>query len=457
MEPTDPLDRAKALIVKGDKDAAIQELSLFLNTDFYHEEALLMLGACLQEKGFNGFSAVLTSAAVDARSARGKPFPEALMNLGAAYKAEHKNDTAARIWADALSQETLPRERAKIMTNISGLYINENQPETAIEWCDRALEQDPRNYGAMANRGLACLEMGRWSEGWAGFRATYATGDRPKRNYRDLPNWDGTPGQHVIAWGDQGIGDEIFNASCLNDLGSVCRRVTLDCHPRIENLFRRSFPEMTVHGTRKNLSELDWLHDSDAEATVGLADLPGIFRKQGEWDGKPYLTAAAIDRGTTPPRIGLSWTGGSKRTRTDLRSLPLGALEPILAARPDAQWFSLQYTPDAARQVCELEEKTGIRISHYPGWVECFDYDRTALFITSLDLVITVTTSVHDLAGALGIPNWTLVPSRTGWRYQRDGDTLPWYNSTRLYRQIKDGEWGGIIDVVARDLKEWTT
>lgn len=447
-------------IVKGDIDAGIQKLSLFLNGDFFNDEALFMLGAALQSKGMNGLSAVLTSAAIDARTARGKPFPEALMNLGSAYKAEHLNDTAARIWADALKHETLPRERAKIMTNISGLYVNEGDPEKAIEWCDKALLADPKCHGAAAMRGLACLELGRWREGWEGWSHTYATGDRNRRTYGGLPPWDGSPGKHVIAWGDQGVGDEIFYASCLADLSRVCRKVTLDCHPRLPALFSRSFPEMTVHGDRKNLSELLWMHDCDAEMAVCLADLPGHFRGKGEWDGAAYLKAAPdasipaayVLAAKKSPRIGLSWTGGTKRTRTDLRSLPLDALEPILRARPDAQWFSLQYTPDAARQVCELEERTGIRIAHYPGWVECFDYDRTASFVASLDLVITVCTTAHHLAGALGVPVWTMVPSRPSWRYQLRGERLPWYRSALLFRQEQDGDWDGPIERIVGKL-----
>jgi hypothetical protein len=156
-------------------------------------------------------------------------------------------------------------------------------------------------------------------------------------------------------------------------------------------------------------------------------------------------------------RIGLSWTGGTKRTRIDLRSLPIDALEPILQARPDAQWFSLQYTPNAARDVCELEERTGIRISHFPGMVECYDYDRTASFAATLDLIITVCTTVHHLGGSLGIPTWTLVPSRPSWRYMVKGERLPWYSSARLFRQERDGDWREPINRVAQELARFSS
>lgn len=464
----DPIEEIKALVVKGEIDQPIQKLSEFLNRDFFHDEALFMLGACFMAKGLNGLAAVVTHSAVAAREEKGQNYPEALMNLGGCYKSEHRYQVAERIWKRALLQETLPRERAKILTNLSGLYIGEGCPEKAIEWCDRALSEDPRNHGAAANRGIACLEAGRWREGWDGWSHTYQTGDRQRRRYGRLPEWGGEGGQTVIVYGDQGIGDEIFYAGCLADMRERCSKVILDCHPRIDKLFARSFPDFTVHGTRKHLTGVDWVEDSGAEAAVCISDLPGFFRNEAsEWCGKPFLRASdgrersgtgSVERSVfanrkgSPLRIGLAWTGGSKRTHTHLRSMPITAFEPVVRARPEAQWFSLEYKPDAARDVCELEEKTGIRVSHFPGWVECYDYDRTASFVASLDLLIVVTTAVHDLGGALGIPTWTLVPKRTGWRFQVSGETLPWYDSARLFRQEKDGDWAGLMERVAAEL-----
>lgn len=449
-----PLDEARVLIMRNEYDSAIRVLGNFLNGDFFHDEALFMLGGCFAAGGMNGLGAVLTSTAIDVRKAKGKQFPEALLNLGAAYKAENKNELAERYWLESLKHETVPKERAKILCNIAGLYVHEGQPEKGVHYADLALKEDPNAHKAHANRGMACLELGRWKEGWEGWRHTYASGDRTKRSYGDLPEWDGSPGKTVIVWGDQGIGDELFFASALNDMQGVCKKVILDCHPRLPKLFKRSFPEIEVYGTRKDLSELPWLDGSGADAHIALADLFSFFRNADEdWPGVPYLKAEHMAVYMREPlRVGLSWTGGSKVTRQHLRSMPLEALEPILQARPDAKWFSLQYTPNAAREVCELEERTGIRISHYPSWVECYDYDRTASFVASLDLVITVCTTVHHLGGSLGVPTWTLVPSRPSWRYMAKGDRLPWYNSVKVYRQERDGDWRGPINRISRDL-----
>ena len=451
---SDPLNEAQVYAMRGDHEAAIKVLLEYINNDFFHPESLFILGASFQAKGFNGMSAVLTSAAIDARAAKGQKFPEAVTNLGNCYKMEHDHLTAEKIFLDALRLETLAKDRANIMNNIASLHINNADPEIAIEWCDRALLEHPKNHPAAANRGLACLELARWREGWKGYAHTYFTGDRVRKEYAGVPVWKGRPDQTVIVWGDQGIGDEIFFANSLNDMVAYSKRVVLDCHPRLEHLFRRSFPNVEVHGTRKDLSKVDWFEESGADGAIALSELPEFFRNEdADWKPEAYLKADPIfPLDKLVPRIGISWTGGTKPTRQELRSFPIETLEPIIRVRPEAEWFSLQYTPNAAREVCEFQEKTGIRVAHFPGYVECFDYDKTASFVNSLDLVITVCTSIHHLSSALGRPTWTLVPSKPSWRYQIKGETLPWYGSARCFRQ-EGNDWSSAFEQVVEALK----
>ena len=114
-----PLDEAKVLISRGDISPAIQVLSQFLNDDFWHDEALFMLGACYIAQGMNGLGAVTTSAAIDARMAKkGKPFPEALLNLGAAHKADHDNANDEKAWRDSLGHETMPRRARRYIGSL---------------------------------------------------------------------------------------------------------------------------------------------------------------------------------------------------------------------------------------------------------------------------------------------------------------------------------------------------
>lgn len=454
------LDHAKVNIDRGETDQAINNLTEHLNTNFNDAEALFMLGAALTVKGKHGLAAAVTWQAIGIQKRNGQDMPDAMMNLGYCYRAENDDTTAEKIWLMALEQQPLASERSKLLVNLGGCYINAGNPYKALEYYERALKEDPENDGALYNRGLAYLELGRWAEGWRGYEIGFKTGSRRERHYRDIPEWDGTPGKTVIVWGEQGVGDEILFASCLPDLARTAR-IIFDCHPRLVALFERSFPGIEIHGTRKTLSGVDWLDASGAEASVCISSLPKFFRKSAaDFDGAAYLkanewTAWAGEPGDAPlhkgPRIGISWAGGTKKTRSDLRSIPLEQWAPILKAT-DADFYSLQYTDNAPRELAALEEQTGIHVKHYPGWVQTKDYDKTASFVASLDLVITVNTTVHHLAGALGVPCWTLTPSKPAWRYGLEGEDCPWYKSVKIIRQKAGETWEPVISRVAQDL-----
>jgi hypothetical protein len=59
-------------------------------------------------------------------------------------------------------------------------------------------------------------------------------------------------------------------------------------------------------------------------------------------------------------------------------------------------------------------------------------------------------TTVNHLAGALGKPVWTMIPTTSQWRYGEEYRDVPWYKSMRLYRQ--DGDWKPTVKEIAADL-----
>ena len=86
-------------------------------------------------------------------------------------------------------------------------------------------------------------------------------------------------------------------------------------------------------------------------------------------------------------------------------------------------------------------------------WMDaCHDFADTAALIECLDLVITVDTAVVHLAGALGKPVWLLSRFDTCWRWQGNREDSPWYPTLRQFRQIKWGDWSGVMDRVVVEL-----
>ena len=76
---------------------------------------------------------------------------------------------------------------------------------------------------------------------------------------------------------------------------------------------------------------------------------------------------------------------------------------------------------------------------------ELADFADTAAVLDSLDLVITVDTSVAHLAGAMGKPVWIMLTYYPDWRWLLDRDDCPWYPTARLFRQDETRSWENVI------------
>jgi ADP-heptose:LPS heptosyltransferase len=83
---------------------------------------------------------------------------------------------------------------------------------------------------------------------------------------------------------------------------------------------------------------------------------------------------------------------------------------------------------------------------------ELKDFSDTAALVSSMDLVISVCTSVGHLAGALNKPTWFLLSHAADWRWLLERSDCPWYPSARLFRQPTLGDWASVIAEVATEL-----
>lgn len=442
------MDFAQARIMheRGQIDEAIQAYDEMLNKDFDNIDVLFFYGTALFQRNQYGLAANILKRVLESRPT----MQSAYQNLGNCFKASLDYKSATEVYKMGLALG----DESQLFCCMGSMNINVGTPQEALNWYSKGLAMDPGNDIIRYNMGLAYLELGQWEKGFDFYDKGFSGGNRSVRKYGVLPEWDGNKEDTVIVWGEQGLGDEVMFASIIPDLQKNCKRVIFDCHPRLVDTFTRSFG-IECHGTRKN-HFLEWLPKSDATSHVSITTLAKYFRKKDkDFPGTPYLVPdekqVSKHRRSEKLRVGISWEGGTHANRTDLRSIPLQQLEPLLEDL-DVDFFSLQYTPSAAREIHALEEKTGIHLRHFPGLVETPNYDTTVNFVASLDLVITVCTSIFHVAGALGVPVWCMVPWGPAWRYGVKGETVPWYKSARLFRQAKGEDWNKVIERVQNEL-----
>jgi tetratricopeptide (TPR) repeat protein len=440
-----------------------------------HPVALFGLGTLFMQLGDSGLAIALLNRCMEKGGKGASPW----INLGAAWKVDHNDDEAAKCYHKAIeaaeTDEFITEEQKLLDMNhayhgMASLYINAGQPDLCIHWCNKALKIKPDDRYALWNKGLALLERGDWEEGFrlydeAGFRTD---GNKPmerkRKTYGGLPKWEGEPGKTVICYGEQGVGDEIMFASMLPDLMKEAK-VILDVDKRIPQLLRRSFPEaVAVYDTSSIDDPFPWIknHEGDDLCYFPMGSLGKRYRKRAsDFPKTPYLVAdpVRVERWRNlleafkGLKVGISWAGGLKKTRADMRSMRLKEWRDILSI-PGAHFFSLQYHKEAADEVAEVGRGLNIPIMHYGDMIE--DWEERSAFVTELDLIITVNTSLHHLVGGLGVKQWCLTPKYVAWRYGQTGDS-PWYGNCKMYRQKKPGEWKPVLDKVAHDLRNLVT
>jgi tetratricopeptide (TPR) repeat protein len=338
--------------------------------------------------------------------------------------------------------------------------------EEALAAYRRALKLSPGNTSIQFSIGLIDLLRGRYRDGWEKFDLRYLSSSMgPMRPCE--PRWNGATlrGRSILVMREQGMGDEIMYSSCIPDLIKQASKVGVECNTRLTRLFSRSFPEATffpienLHG----IEQTDAGFPVDVRSYVG--SLPRYFRNTvrdfPKHDG--YLRAdsgrvqywrtrlSALGDGM---KIGISWRGGTSRTRRVRRSLTLQTLSPLLRVQ-GACWINLQYGERAA-EIASLRASDGIAVTDWPEAIDG-DYDETAALVSALDLVISVTTTLVHLTGALGKPAWVMVAHAPEWRYGMQGDTMPWYPSVKLFRQPEPQTWETVVGTIVERLRNELT
>lgn len=250
--------------------------------------------------------------------------------------------------------------------------------------------------------------------------------------------WNGEPlhGKRVLIRCYHGLGDTIQFIRYVPLVKSISAEVIVWAQPRLIPLLQ----------TLRGIDRLLPLHDGSPEAgydiDVELMELPHIFRTTFATIPAeiPYLHAdpmpLARDGGLA---AGLVWKAGDW---DEQRSIPFALLAPF-ADFPGVQWHILQNSPGMS------------------GWRKGFgiisggnDILEDARILRSLDLLISVDTMPAHLAGALCVRVWNLIQADADWRWMEGREDTPWYPTMRLFRQEKPGDWKGVIDRVAAELKQ---
>jgi Tfp pilus assembly protein PilF len=418
-----------------------------LATDPEHPSALALLGIIYAHQGHVDHAIEMLERAVRRHS--GVAAWHA--NLCSLYRIVNRIQEALAAGREAVR---LAPDSADNLVNLSLVLSDLDDRERALACLLRALGLNDSHADAHLAIAQNLLAQGELDPGWI----EYEWRNQTEAGRGQLPRitsapWTGMsiPGGKILLIGDQGYGDTIQFARYIPMVAQRFDEVFLGCSAEMAPLLAR------IPGVSRSFHR--WNEIPGHAAYCRLSSLALIFRTTLETipNQVPYLTPDPSRvswwenwlNATHPHdalRVGLVWCGRPTHPNDRRRSVRLARLAP-LATIEGVRFVSLQKP---------MFQADADSLQLFPGMsdlsAELREFDDTAALVATLDLVVTVDTSVGHLSGALGKPTWIMLPKASDWRWLLGRSDSPWYPTVRLFRQAAPGAWDNVIDEVAAAL-----
>jgi len=380
--------------------------------------------------------------------------PHPIANLGLWLFRDGQREEGLKYMEEAVR---LAPEKDTYLGNLGVSYNVLGRYEESIEMLERSIKCSEKPEAAMWDLALTHLKKGDWETGLKGYEIRFRHRGMELYPVFPVPMWKGEDlnGKVLYIQGEQGIGDRILLSRYLAWLRDKYPKATI--RTCIATQLTNLFWCFTQHGIEVLPPGIPWQKDTDYACWLSSmpyfhGSRPDFVPADPGWINE-RLDAEDIQCNVPQPdlpslKIGIAWTGNPTMLRNRDRSIPLKQLIP-LAEDPRVQLYNFQCGvgyEDFQRT------SAGTMIIDLAPDIEKEGLVGTALAMREMDLIITVCTSVAHLAGAIGVPCWTMLCADPYWIWGTKGETTPWYPNMKLYRQTKLDDWTDVIAAVQRDL-----
>jgi len=386
-------------------------------------------------------------------------------------------------------------QSADAHSRLANILDGRDDWETSLTHLRRAHELAPAAPQVRLNLALALLRIGNYREGlplyearidkpaWSGF-ATLAS--RTTTRQLMLQPGAAVQGKRIVLLAEQGLGDAIMFARYVPMLAQRGARIALACNPTLRAFFARipGIEHVLSPPADQPLAQIN-LAALPFDAWLPLASLPHWFGTEpdsipaagGFWTPDPARVAAWRSKYNEMGRagalkVGLVFDCNPAAVNHAARSMRAADLLPLLSLSPESsghgEGVRLSSVPTAGTPSPVLfRDIDFINLQHgaagrelmtlAPGVLDPLQselpLDDYGAALAATDLAITVDTMATHLAGAIGHPAFVAVPRSAQWFWGLTGETTPWYERLRLFRQQKAGDWSGVVAQMISSLR----
>jgi len=333
-------------------------------------------------------------------------------------------------------------------------YLNLRELDKAIEYFNKSISLNPSNPESHFNLATTYFLQGNFSkELWQKYEYRFLLQkDGIKKYNLPKPEWqeEDINGKKLYVHYEQGFGDTIMFGRYLKILASMGAEVFFRPQDGLISVLKNSDLDVNIIDTPIDNPGIEY------DYYVSLMSLP--FRLNITINNPPLSSeryiCSDIEKvekykkeyfSNNKFKVGIFWQGNPKGFKN--RALPLECCREIFNIS-DIQFYSFQ-KGYGIEQLQDIQNDYNI-----VDLGSTFnDFSDTVAALENLDLLITIDSSVAHIAGAMKKKTWVLLPFVPEWRWGLDGNTTPWYESLKLYRQKTLNDWHGVVQDVVKDLK----
>ena len=426
---------------EGDNKMAIKIFSDILEFDPNNLNALNSLGRIYHEKrdAKNAERFFLLALEKDGLSYH------VVNNIAGFYREEGKNDKAVFYYKRAIN---LNPNNPYIYNNLSKTYFDSGINDEARNNSFKALKIKPDDGDIQKTLSFIYLKDHDFEKGWDYFEGRLNLDEFVKKNKNierlnkklfRKKTLNNSKDKFLIVR-EQGVGDEILYGSMYGDLLKEIKNVTIECDPRLLNLFKRSFPEYSnsfvqlgsISNEDYKLEKIDYI--------LYAGSLGRYYRKRLEnFIKEPFLKVeqekyaeiqSKLSKYDNKYNIGISWKSFNNRYASD-KSLELEDFRHVFRL-PNCNVFNLQYG-DVLDEINNFNNKKDklLRIEDLDLYN---DFEGVAAFLKSLDMFVTISNSTAHLAGSLGVKTILIKPDNYALfhYWNQKNNKTPWYKCVEL-------------------------
>ncbi|MDR3234799.1 MAG: tetratricopeptide repeat protein [Planctomycetaceae bacterium] len=381
------------------------------------------------------------------------------------YQQEQYNEAIEALHTAELLDESSP----DICLYLAESLRKAQRYEESLPYYQKMLQVGNEYPQAVYGYGQALLSAGNFADGWDAMEFRFASMSGTWERHC-LPNWSPETNRQqrcVLAYSEESIAADLMFASCLPNLINTVEHCVVECDTALHNLFKRSFPRAEIVPLPAGVvdeQQNTWGIQPDAQIAFG--SMPRYFRrdrydfplrkaylvpdkdKMNRWINRLAETGDA-------KKVGILWRGHWTAENDKQTSLPVDEFRKLIARHFDVCWVNLQN--GSAKNA--LGQRNGINPRLYSEVFQ-YDLDEMAAMLAALDLVVTPPGYVADLAGALGVNTYLILPAGADWRRTVDicNENKPvsvWYNTVKVYRQKFQESWEEVFRDVEDDLENF--